>query len=106
MTDSVASYTQPILGVSVRKNTVILIQGKYPCRVVQIDIAKTGKHGSAKAVFTGLDIFNEKKHEELTMTHHKIPEVIVEHHDYTLIDISDEGYMSLMDEEGEVRSDL
>lgn len=106
MTDSVASLTQPILGVQVRKGTVILIQGKYPCKVVQIDIAKTGKHGSAKAVFTGLDVFNEKKHEELTTTHSKIPEVIVEHHDYTLIDVSDEGYLSLMNNEGEVRDDL
>lgn len=94
------------MGINVRKGTVILIREIYPCRVVEIAIAKTGKHGSAKAIFTGLDIFTEKKHEELTTTHSKIPEVIVEHEEYSLIDISDDYYLSLMTNEGEIRSDL
>ncbi len=106
MTDSVASYTKPTLGNRIKKGSVVLVQEKYPCRVVQVDIAKTGKHGSAKAVFTGLDIFTGKKHEELTTTHSKVPEVIVERHEYVLIDITDEGYLSLMREDGEIRSDL
>ena len=105
-TDSVASYTQPIMGGRVKKGTILLVQGKYACRVVEIDIAKTGKHGSAKASFVGLDIFNGHKHEMLTTTHSRVAEVVVKRQEYLLLDITDDGFLSLMRDDGEVRHDL
>jgi translation initiation factor 5A len=33
---------------------------KYPCKVTQFNTAKPGKHGSAKAMIMGKDIFTDK----------------------------------------------
>jgi translation initiation factor 5A len=39
-----------------------MIKG-HPCRVVSFSTAKTGKHGAAKAMITGIDIFSSNKYE-------------------------------------------
>ena len=75
-------------------------------QIVEIDISKTGKHGGAKAGFTGLDIFTSKKYEEIAMTQDTLDEVVVVQKWYTLVDIQDDGFLSLMDDEGNMRYDL
>jgi len=86
----------------VRKGDVILLHGK-PCRVVEMKKSKPGKHGHAKTAVTGIDIFTEKKVEEIMR--HDAQEVKVDKYEMLLIGIEDR-HLSLMDKEGNTREDL
>ena len=66
----------PAQASSIRKGGYILIRER-PCKVIEMSTSKTGKHGHAKINFTGIDIFTEKKMEEICQSTHNInvPEV-------------------------------
>ena len=68
--------------------------------------SKTGKHGHAKCNFVATDIFTGKKLEDIVPSTHGTTVPNVFRVEYTLLDISDEDYLSLMDESGETREDL
>lgn len=68
--------------------------------------SKTGKHGHAKCHFTATDIFTGKKMEELVPASHNLEVPIVIREDYTLVDVSDEGFLGLMDATGNIREDM
>merc|ERR1712146_801787 len=55
---------------------------------------------------TGLDIFTNKKYEMIESSTHNVEVPNVSKHEYQLIDISDEGFMSLMDDDGTMKEDL
>ena len=76
-----------------------LLKGK-PCLVLDVSVSKTGKHGHAKCHFTGTDIFTGKKVEGLESSTHNMNMPIVEKTKYSLISISDDGYCTLMDDDG------
>jgi len=60
--------------------------------------SKTGKHGHAKVKFTGIDIFTQKKYQELQASTHPMQEVIVTKAEYFVADIDTKsGQMSLLD---------
>jgi translation initiation factor 5A len=73
----------------------IVIKGR-PCKVVNVSTSKTGKHGHAKANFTAIDIFNGKKLEDIVPTSHSTSVPNVARIEYTLLDISDDGFLSLL----------
>ena len=75
-------------------------------QVIEVTTSKTGKHGHAKCHFTATDIFTGKKMEELVPSSHNLEVPIVAREDYTLVDLNDEGFLSLMDDSGNVREDL
>ncbi len=77
-----------------------------PCKVTAVSTSKTGKHGHAKCNFTALDIFTNKKYEDIIPATHNTTVPFVTRKDYDLIDISDDGFLSVMDEEGEMREDV
>ncbi|WPT13352.1 Eukaryotic translation initiation factor 5A-1 [Picochlorum sp. SENEW3] len=104
-TDSGASKTFPMQAGSIRKNGYIVIKGR-PCKVVDVSTSKTGKHGHAKCNFTALDIFTNKKMEDLQPSSHNCEVPNVSRTDYTLIDISDDGFCSLMTDSGDTKDDL
>ena len=58
--DSGAAGIEKVSAGSLKKGDLVMIKGK-PCRVVSMATAKTGKHGSAKAMITGIDIFTAQK---------------------------------------------
>jgi translation initiation factor 5A len=74
-----------------------MIKG-HPCKVVSFSTAKTGKHGAAKAMVTGIDIFTSNKYECTFSTGENVDAPLVNRKEYSLLNIDDEGYMSLMDE--------
>ena len=82
-----------------------MIKGR-PCKVSDVNTSKTGKHGHAKCHFVAIDIFTNKKLEDLTPSSHncEVPHVIKD--EYSLLDISDDGFISLMDDSGNDKSDL
>lgn len=77
-----------------------------PCKVSAVSTSKTGKHGHAKCNFTAIDIFTNKKYEDIIPATHTAHIPVVTRKDYDLIDIDEEGFMTLMDEEGETKEDL
>jgi translation elongation factor P/translation initiation factor 5A len=52
----------PVGAGQLKRGQHVLVDG-FPCRIVQIDFAKPGKHGSRKAMLTGIDIMTKRKHE-------------------------------------------
>lgn len=103
--DAGASETIPIQAGSLKKGMHAVIKGN-PCKIVEISTSKTGKHGHAKASITGIDIFTGKKYQDISPTSHNVMQPIVTRKDYQLIEISEDGFLSLMDEEGQIREDL
>lgn len=81
----------------------ILLCGK-PCRIVNFTCCKNGKHGSAKYMFTGLDIFTGKKYEDYFMKDAPVPEI--ERITAKLMGIADDDYLSLLMEDLTTREDL
>ncbi len=65
--------------------------------------SKTGKHGSAKCNFQAADLFNGKKYEDLSPSTATIQVPNVKRLEYSLVDISADGFCSLMDPDGELR---
>jgi translation initiation factor 5A len=82
-----------------------VIKGR-PTKVIEVTTSKTGKHGHAKCHFTALDIFTNKKMEELVPSSHNLEVPVVARAEYTLLDIDEDDHMSLMDEKGDTREDL
>merc|ERR1711861_106852 len=103
--DSGASLTFPQQAGVCRKGSHIVIKGR-PCKVIEVTTSKTGKHGHAKCHFTGIDIFTEKKMEELVPSSHNLECPFIKREEWQLIDIDDDDYMTIMDEAGNQKSDL
>lgn len=103
--DAGASKTYPMSAGNIRKNGYIVIKNR-PCKVVDVSTSKTGKHGHAKCHFVAIDIFTNKKMEDLTPSSHNCDVPHVNRTEYTLIDISDDGFVSLMTEAGDTKDDL
>merc|ERR1712176_160858 len=103
--DAGAAATQPMEAGQIRKGGFIMIKGQ-PCKVVDVSTSKTGKHGHAKCHFVALNIFTGKKQEELQSSSHNCDIPNVTRQEYTLIDVTDEGFVSLMSEDGDTRDDL
>ena len=77
----------------------MMIKGA-PCKITEVTISKTGKHGHAKAVFVGIDIFTGKKYETLAPTSHLVDVPKVSKGEYDVMAVED-GVVTLMDAEGE-----
>lgn len=68
--------------------------------------SKTGKHGHAKCNFVAIDIFTNKKYEDIIPSTHSTNVPNVTRKEYSLVDISEDGFCSLMAEDGEIREDV
>ncbi|KAJ7283105.1 hypothetical protein O6H91_Y347600 [Diphasiastrum complanatum] len=103
--DAGASKTFPQQAGTIQKNSHIVIKQR-PCKVVEVSTSKTGKHGHAKCHFVGIDIFTGKKLEDIVPSSHNcdVPEVV--RTDYQLIDISEDGFVSLLTDSGITKDDL
>merc|ERR1719226_175997 len=103
--DAGSSHAYPQQCAGLRKGSLVLIRGK-PCKIVEMSTSKTGKHGHAKAHMVALDIFTNKKYEDICPSTHNMDVPNVSRKDYQLLDCSDDGYLSLMDDSGDTREDL
>jgi len=103
--DAGASETIPIKAGSCKKGVHVLLKG-FPCKIIETSTSKTGKHGHAKVNITGVDIFSGKKYQESSPTSHNLMQPVITKQDYQLIELDNDDFLSLMDENGSLREDL
>lgn len=89
---------------ALRKNGHVVIKGR-PCKIVDMSTSKTGKHGHAKVHLVAIDIFTNKKLEDLSPSTHNMDVPVVKRNEFQLIDI-DDGFLSLMTADGETKDDV
>ncbi|KAL4810784.1 translation protein SH3-like domain-containing protein [Aspergillus unguis] len=103
--DAGASTTYPMQCSALRKNGHVVIKGR-PCKIVDMSTSKTGKHGHAKVNLVALDIFTGKKYEDLSPSTHNMDVPNVSRKEYQLLDVTDDGFLSLMDDNGDTKDDV
>lgn len=103
--DAGASSVIPMEAGQIKKGGYMMIKGKA-CKVLSISVSKTGKHGHAKCNFLAVDIFTGKKLEDMVPSSHGTTVPVVVRTDWEIIDIGEDGELTLMDEGGNQKTDV
>merc|ERR1712017_32384 len=88
----------------IRKGGYIMVKGKA-CKVKDVSVSKTGKHGHAKCKFSASCIFTGATCEELCPSTHSIAVPFVKKSDFQVMGLEGD-YLQLMDEDMEMKEDL
>lgn len=71
----------------IKKGRFLMIDGE-PCKVINVDISKTGKHGHAKARIEAFGVFDNSRHTLLTPTHDKVEVPVIEKKSAQVVSVS------------------
>jgi translation initiation factor 5A len=91
-----AAESIPAQASSLRKNGHVLIKG-HPCKIVEMSSSKTGKHGHAKIHFVALDIFDNKKYEDICPSTHNMQVPNVKRKEMFATGIDEDHYVTIQD---------
>ncbi|EPY27625.1 translation initiation factor 5A [Strigomonas culicis] len=106
-----SSLTFPTPAGALKKGGYICINSR-PCKVIDLSVSKTGKHGHAKVSIVATDIFTGNRLEDQAPSTHNVEVPFVKTATYSVIDIqpnedpSQPAHLSLMTDEGDSRDDL
>ena len=103
--DAGSSVTELAEAGRMKPGSLIMLKGEFPCKVTAFSTAKPGKHGSAKAMITGKDIFTDKQYEETFGTGDMIPRPIVIKNEYNCLAV-DGDFLQLLTPAGEMKEDV
>ena len=104
-TDAGSSLTIPMEAGAIKKGGFMVVKGRAS-KVLSISVSKTGKHGHAKCNFLVVDIFNGRKYEDMVPSTHGALVPLVARTEWNIMDITDEGFVSLFNEGGDQKDDL
>ncbi len=90
----------------VKVGVIVILQEKYPCKLVEVNWSHPGKHGGSKKTVVGLDILTDKKYTDVFHSSSIIEEPIITREVYQVLWIDDEGYAHLQDRSGTIREDI
>jgi len=99
-----ASLTYPMQCSALRKNGFVVIKSR-PCKIVDMSTSKTGKHGHAKVNLVAIDIFTNRKYEDISPSTHNMDVPHVRRNEYQLVNI-DDGFLNLMNADGVTKDDV
>ncbi|VDL59625.1 unnamed protein product [Hymenolepis diminuta] len=103
--DSGAASGTPMTCGAIKKNCHVIIKGR-PCKIVDTSSSKTGKHGSAKVNYVGIDIFSGKRIEECHPSTYTVYAPIIDRTECTVLSIDSEGYLDLLLPDNKIRKDI
>jgi translation initiation factor 5A len=83
---------------SIRKSDYVVLNGR-PLKVVEITHSKPGKHGHSKVHLVGIDIFTGRRYEDVRPIGHMIMVPNVTKKDYLVVNIEEDRYMTLLNED-------
>ena len=83
-TDAEASMTFAAQAGHVRKGDYIMIRDR-PCKVVEVNACKTGKHGGTKSHFIGKDCFTDDKLEAIYVTKANVDVPVIAKDEYQVV---------------------
>lgn len=104
--DAGASNTTFVEAGRLKPGSLLMMKEQFPCKVTSFSTAKPGKHGSAKAMISGKDIFTDKQYEETFGTGDNIPAPVVVKTEYMMLDVDDDGVVTLLKDDGDTKEDL
>ncbi len=90
---------------ALKKGGFAVMNGR-PVKIISMSTSKTGKHGSAKIHFVATDIFTGKKIEDICPSTSNMEAPNVKRTELPLLDIDEDGFCSLMEENGGTKNDL
>lgn len=104
-TDAGASMCEKTDTNRLKPGSLVMIKGN-PCKVTDTTTAKPGKHGSAKVILKGKDILTDKVYDCTFHAGDMVDAPIVKRVEYTLLNVEEDGALSLLDAQGEMKEDV
>jgi len=95
-----STWMKPRAADSILKGLNGVIMSGRPCKVMAVDVSKTGKHGHAKVTVTGIDLFDGKKYQQVWPASATCFASEVKKTTYQLVSIND-GDVELLDDRKE-----
>jgi len=103
--DSGASQTYPQQAGEIKKGSHLMIKG-HPCKCIEVSTSKTGKHGHAKAHIVAMDIFTNKKMEDLCPCSHNLDVPFVTRTELQALCVNEDDSVGLLLVSGDTKDEL
>ena len=100
-----SSYTYAIQPNALHIESYVALN-YHPCKVVERHFLNMGKVRHAKVNIIGVDIFTGKKYEDTFRSTHSIQAPFVTRKEYQLIDIANDGFLTLLNKDAATKEDV